>query len=250
MENHIFISICEKCNREFNPEEMDDDLEYCSNCILCTNLENLTIDTDVKVLSIDIGIKHLGLSYSLLDDEYKFKKLLWINLIDITIFDCLPDCRLFHTNTLTDRIAHVIHKYRGIFDSANVVLIERQPPQGIIALEQIIFSVFREKAVLISPVAVHKYFHMRDHDYDTRKKISVNIAQKYIGNISQKYSREHDIADTILFTLYWAYTMKEEKEKKRLEDRRKKAMKKFKKGLEMSMEDFFDRFRYIPTGPG
>ena len=246
----IFISICEKCNMEFHPHEMDNDLEFCSNCTLLSDMENLTLESDKKVLSVDIGIKHLGLSYSLLDRDYKFKKLLWINLIDITIFDCLPDCHLFHTNTLTDRIAHVIHKYHSIFDSADVVLIERQPPQGITALEQIIFSAFREKAVLISPVAVHKYFRMRECDYDTRKKISVNIASKYIsesfGNIFKSYSRQHDITDTILFTLYWAHCMGLERENKRLEERRKLAMNKYNKGLGMSMDDFFDRFRYIP----
>jgi hypothetical protein len=37
-----------------------------------------------------------------------------------------------------------------------------------------------------------------------------------------------------------------ERENKRLEERRKLAMNKYNKGLGMSMDDFFDRFRYIP----
>lgn len=246
----IFISVCENCNKEFDLEEMDDDLEYCYDCKLIQSLESLSLETDKKVLSIDIGIKHLGLSYSLVDNDYKFKTILWLNLIDITVFDCLPDCKLFHSKTLCDRIAHVIHRYNNIFNSADVILIEQQPPQGITALEQIIFSIYREKAILISPVAVHNYFNMRNFDYETRKKISVKIASKYIsenfGSLFDSYPRKHDISDTILFILYWCNNMRLEKERIRLEKRRKIAMKKYNKGLGMSLNDFFDRFRYIP----
>lgn len=246
----IFICICEHCKREFDPDEMDNDLEYCSDCKLILNLENLTIQKDKKILSIDIGIKHLGLSYSLVDENYIFQKLLWINLIDITVFDCLPSCTLFHTNTLADRIAHVIHKYHNIFNSSDIILIEQQPPLGIVALEQLIFSVYREKAFLISPVSVHKHFGMRNCDYETRKKMSVNIASKYIlesfGNIFLSYQRQHDISDTILFTLYWSNLMHLEKERQKLHQKRKQALKKYNKGLGMSLDDFFDTFRYIP----
>lgn len=56
------------------------------------------------VLSIDIGILHLGISVTLLDKEYNKLEIIWIDLIDITEFThkyapSRKECSLHRTKT-------------------------------------------------------------------------------------------------------------------------------------------------------
>lgn len=241
-----FVSICEKCNSELDLTLFNDDLDICLNC----QISKLNITNDIiQVLSIDIGIRHLALTVVSVDKEnYTFKDCKWADLIDITVFHCLPDCKLHHDKTFTDWINHVLVKYREIFEKVDVVLIERQPPSGLVVVEQMIFSAYRNKSILISPNSVHKHFSIGIFDYDKRKEYSVQIASKYIGeDLIKNYERKHDISDTILFALFWTHKMREEKRRKELLDKRNNIIKKYNKGLGMSIEDFFHAFRYIPS---
>jgi hypothetical protein len=54
-----------------------------------------------------------------------------------------------------------MERYNEIFNKANFILIERQPLNGFVAVEQIIFGCWREKSILISPNSVHKFFNMK-----------------------------------------------------------------------------------------
>ena len=248
MNYHLFISICEGCKKEFDPVELDADLEYCIDC----QFARLTLDKPgTTVLSIDIGIKHLAMVLTRVDNDYRFSDLLWTELFDITAYHCLPNCQLYHTNTLCDRIAHILHKTAYVFERADVVLLEQQPPQGLVAVEQMLFAAHREKSVLVSPMAVQAHFGMRTLDYDQRKEYSVRLASRYLSPSFRHrvggYVRQHDISDAILITLYWCERERKEAERQRLESRRRAAMQKINKGLGMSLNDYFDRFRYIPT---
>jgi hypothetical protein len=46
------------------------------------------------------------------------------------------------------------------FEMADFILIERQPPMGLTAVEQLIFSRWRDKAILVHPRSMHKYFNI------------------------------------------------------------------------------------------
>jgi hypothetical protein len=241
-----FVSVCDKCGSELDLSLFNDDLDICLNC----QLDKLKIiNNDIQVLSIDIGIKHLAFTVATIDKEsYEFIECTWSELIDITVFHCLPNCKLHHDKTFTDWINHVLVKYRQVFEKVNVILIERQPPSGLVVVEQMIFSAYRDKSILISPNSVHKYFSIGSFEYEKRKEYSVKIASKYISeDLIKNYERKHDISDTILFTLFWANKMKEEKKRKELLDKRNNIIKKYNKGLGMSIEDFFHAFRYIPS---
>jgi len=250
MDVEILIE-CDSCNKEVNIQDYDEVLDLCNLCKCCNSLEKLNICSDLLILSIDIGIKHLALVLSSVTNCYDFKEILWVNLIDITIFDCKSDCKLHHDKTFADWMLHVMERYNEIFNKANFILIERQPLNGFVAVEQIIFGYWREKSILISPNSVHKFFNMNCYDYDGRKNMSINISSRYVCPEIQKeinkYERKHDICDAILFTIFWIKKQKEKMEIEILVQKQKEAMEKFNSHIKMSLNDFFDMYRYIPS---
>lgn len=162
-------------------------------------------------MSIDVGILHLGISISELEEDYSFRNITWIDLIDITKYThkhcSIDDCKLHHTKTISDWMSHVIQENKDLFDNVDVILIERQPPGTFVAIEQFIFSSFREKTILISPRVVHTHFKISSLDYDSRKAYSLSVAIPYLSeplkNQLMRYERSHDIADSICIMLYW-----------------------------------------------
>jgi hypothetical protein len=208
------------------------------------------------VLSIDIGIKHLGLSVTLLNEDYSIMDIIWLDLIDIQIFThkdgpSKEDCKLNHTKTFCDWINHVFQENMNLFDKADTILIERQPPMGLVGIEQLIFSRWREKAVLISPNSMHKFFRIGHYDYEQRKVETEKIAQKCLNNCSELvyqfnyYERKHDIADSLCMMLFWI-------NKKQIEYHNFKRKEKFKtiiydrkmNGYKMGVDEWFEQFRY------
>lgn len=178
------------------------------------NFSNLSHDDNFyKVLSIDIGVNHLGLSYSFVNHKYELEKILWIDLIDITIFKhsvvSHDKCKLKHSKTFCDWVDHVIQENEIFFTESDFILVERQPPMSpFTAIEQLIFYRYREKTILISPCSVHKHFSINHLDYDKRKEMTVKIAySKLCGeDIKEKfesYERKHDIGDSIAQLVSW-----------------------------------------------
>lgn len=162
------------------------------------------------VLSIDVGIIHFGMSLADVNDDGTLVEVFWVDLIDITKFTHRNKeivCSLYHTKTISDWVDHLIQENKPFFDKADVILIERQPPLGLVSIEQLIFSKFRSKTHLISPRNVHSYFNISGFDYDQRKIYSERIAFPHIPeNLVEQigyYDRFHDIADSICILLYW-----------------------------------------------
>lgn len=208
------------------------------------------------VLSIDIGIKHLGISVTLLDDEYDIIEIIWIDLVDIQVYThkdgpSKKECKLKHTKTFCDWINHVFQENMELFEKATAILIERQPPMGLVGIEQLIFSRWREKAFLISPNSMHKFFHIGHYDYEQRKVETERITRKSLYNhsaLSEKfdcYHRVHDIADSICMMLFWINIKKKELYAFREKERIKNIVYDRKKdGYNMSINDWFEQFRY------
>jgi len=183
------------------------------------------------ILSIDIGILNLGYVYSKLRIEgnihgnipgNKLKKeyydvnnitgieIISCDRIDITNFKHSKvkfcDCLLHHDYCIPDYLDHFIQEYSEMFDQADLILIERQPPVGITNVQDLLFSRFRNKVELVSPNRIHKFFGM-SKDYFERKNESERIAEKYLNNFN-KYNnniRKHDISDAMLMII-WYYS--------------------------------------------
>ena len=189
----------------------------------------------LKVLSIDIGITNLGYVYSEIDlkeqEGYK-AKLLNENYVlnkenikkDIRIIDCnriditkvkhrkVPFCicKLHHDNCIPDYLDHFIQEIQH-FQECDVLIIERQPPVGITNVQDLLFTKFREKVLLISPNSVHKYFNLpscrgnSELNYELRKKKSEKIAEEYLLNFGTFTNniRKHDISDAMLMVIFY-----------------------------------------------
>jgi hypothetical protein len=201
-----------------------------------------------KVLSIDVGILHLGISFSLLNEDYTLYKVENVELIDITRYThnrCKrDDCKLHHTKTFYDWIEHVIQEYYEYFEYSDMIVIEKQPPQGFVVIEQLIFGKYRNKTSLISPQSVHKYLNFINFDYDMRKEMSIKIGDRYLSDEliekTKKYDRRHDISDSICMLIYFI-------NKKQIEYRKKKRYEMLNKDLDgLNIIDKLEKFRYIP----
>ena len=237
-------------------QQMTDDFNE-----FCIESENESIDEQKDysycVLAIDIGILHLGISVTLLDEEYNFLRIIWIDLINITKFVHKKvsenECKLNHTKTFCDWLNHTFQENTYFFGMADFILVERQPPVGFVVIEQLIFSKFREKAILISPNSMHSYFNIGNYEYEQRKVYTEKIARMNITNpeILAKigvFERFHDIADSICIMLFWI----NKKHKELQQEKRQQLIKDMKmniniSGGEMHMDKWFEMYRYIPT---
>ena len=172
------------------------------------------IDTkEYKLLSIDVGIIHFGISVSILNEDFTLKEIVWVDNIDITKYKhkkcLLENCKLYHTKTFYDWIEHTIQENLEYFESSDMIIIERQPPQGLVVIEQLIFSKYRRKTTLISPRSVHKFLNFFDADYEKRKELSINIGDLYLSKVlierTKTFDRRHDISDSICMMLYFIH---------------------------------------------
>ena len=153
----------------------------------------------MKLLGIDIGYYNLGL---VLADCNKEKiQVLYIQKVDLTTY------KTDDTPELSDMIHGFVTDYSDIFCQADQVLIERQPPGGITSVEVLLHYIFKHKAVLISPVAMHKHFNIGTLDYERRKERTESIARKYLGDFEcyKKMDRKHDIADALCMILFQTF---------------------------------------------
>jgi hypothetical protein len=179
------------------------------------------------IVSVDIGIHHLALVLIETPHDYRSHDVVWFELIDITRFVHLDDtskrtCTIPHTRTVSDWLSHVFYLYHELFALADHILIERQPPGGQIAVEQLFFFQYRSKAILIHPNTVHAFFGWhgdRESDseirYQHRKEKSMQVlryrlaqtARTWLGNELCMYTRQHDIADAYCQAVYFTYRM-------------------------------------------
>lgn len=186
------------------------------------------------ILSIDIGLYHLGLSLTEVSDEYEFEQILHVEMVDITRCKHRSTCTLEHSCTIADQVRHFIEDWKDMLDQVDEILLERQPPQGLVVIEQLIFYLYREKAILIHPRKIHMYIGSSSFDYDGRKQISEKAAEMYLNGVSREiyemYERRHDMADSICMMLWWVN-----------KQRKVCALKKKMDSIGL------DKFRYLPS---
>lgn len=201
---------------------------------------------DKVVLSIDIGIKHLGISVCFVTPEYELKEVGWVTLIDIQEFKHgvnldHRNCPHPHTKCFADWMNHVFEEEKELFEEADVILLERQPPMGLVGIEQLIYFKYRKKCVLISPNSMHKFLGIRHLDYEQRKVKTMEIAEREFMHERAKeryevYDRKHDIADSICMVLFWLSYKHEEYRLSRIKSD-------YRIGEE-SFDDWIEKYKY------
>jgi len=163
----------------------------------------------MKILSIDIGIINLGYVYAEISPTIQVIDCNKINITNV-LHNKVPICKccLNHERCIPDYLDHFIQEHQEMFDNADTILIERQPPVGITNVQDLLFVRFRKKVKLVSPNSVHKYFKM-DKDYDTRKEESEQISLSYLNDFLsfQQNERKHDISDAMIMIIFYVNTL-------------------------------------------
>lgn len=160
------------------------------------------------IVSIDIGLLHLGLIGAFIDESnYKLKEINLCKLVDlkeITEFCAFKDCTLHHEKCFADYMFHFFKIYKEFLEKADVILLEQQPPMGLVCIQEIIRYQYRNKTELVSPHSMHAYFDIGHLNYDQRKEFVIKFAKKWLRNFKafQRNIRKHDLGDAlcILFT--------------------------------------------------
>ena len=192
---------------------------YC--CLGQITIKEYTcISKTMFVLGIDVGIINLGLCLLECDDRYNAWRLISWKHIDITymrhkkVMRC--DCTLGHSRCISDRIQHVIQEEADMFNTADFIIIEQQPPCGHVAVEQLLFAQFRSKAHLVSPVSMHKTYGMRGLDYNERKEHTrqffenSSIIEDNIKTNLCNRERSHDVYDAYMIAEFWLLKKRQE----------------------------------------
>ena len=173
------------------------------------------------ITGIDIGLLHLGMARIECQDDYSSPMVADMALVNLT---CLrhdkvaaSDCQIPHTKNACDRVQHLIQEYqdRFFFDGIEQIVIERQPPQGLVEIEQLLCMLFRNRAILVSPNTLQSYFGWyKTATYDQRKTLAVQTALQFIYSQDQwmldhfrsqtnaSELRLHDVCDAILLAVF------------------------------------------------
>lgn len=210
---------------------------------------------DNTILCIDIGVINLGIAALTYDCNFKFKNVVGVGLLDITDFHhpervCSENCGLQHTKTFTDWMEHIFLTYKDAFEKSDKIIVERQPPGGFNAIEQLIFFKYREKTELVSPNSMHKFFDIGRFNYDRRKECVTKFAKTLLKNQKvfedfQMPERKHDMADAICLGYYW---LNFQKQIIKEEERRMKALEiqmKYMNNKIHNYDDYLQQFKYI-----
>lgn len=164
----------------------------------------------LTIASIDVGIINLALVVVEVEDA-AVTRVVHLGVSDTTKFEHnrvhYDNCVLGHTKTTTDRVNHFVQERLDLFERADKVLIERQPIQGHTDVEQVLFMLFRDRAELVSPNAMHKYFQINHLTYEWRKVKTTEIADASFQHLNFPHyfrlQRRHDIADAWCLLLFW-----------------------------------------------
>jgi hypothetical protein len=219
--------------------DLDDNLEY--------------IIYDKVVLCIDVGILNLGISVGLIDEQFNLKEIAHVDLIDITKFTHTHElegkiCNLHHTKTIADWMEHLFHEHLPLFQESDYILVEKQPPIGLVSIEQLIYYRWRDKCHLISPRSMHKHYNIGHFNYEQRKLKTIEIAKsispwnpRAIKNY-EIFKRKHDITDSICLMGFWLNKNKinylEKQKKERIKQNQLTT-------TGMSTNDWFEQFRHV-----
>ena len=149
------------------------------------------------ILGIDVGIINLALvQVEVLDDS--IHRVCACHRVDMT--------RGCASRETADRVSTMVERYRTLFDTSEVVLIERQPLTGLTGVEEVLFYMFRQKCQKVSPNSMHKFFAIGHLDYEGRKVQTVARARPWLKDHEgwvRNSERLHDMADAMCIILWW-----------------------------------------------
>jgi len=97
----------------------------------------------MKILAIDIGYHNMGL---VLAESLTGPKIVVEYMKKVS----LEDYKYLKTNDFVDLVPLFVEDHQHLFDAAEKILIERQPPGGFTNIEILLHYMFKDKVKLIS----------------------------------------------------------------------------------------------------
>ena len=163
------------------------------------------------IISIDVGVINFGVVGAYIKENYTIDYIDFcdvINIKDISLHCTDSNCNLHHDLCIADYMAHLFKKLKDYFQKAHTILIERQPPQGIIAVQELIVYKYRDRTKMVSPNSMHCHFGIRDYTYEKRKIHTVNLS-KHLLNKFERFNKEphrsEHMADALCLLKFYIY---------------------------------------------
>jgi hypothetical protein len=203
-------------------------------------------------IGIDVGVINLAIVKCVVED-FKVVKVIEAHRVNLNELPhtAIPRhlCTLEHSNDAYDKLQHLFQEYGWLFSDVDQVRIERQPINGLVHIEQLLFGHFRSKAKLISPNSMHKHFNIQHYDYEGRKQQTTKIAWPYLSQIPDwNQERVHDMADALCILLYALCVERRQHNeiilKKHIEEEFLTRQRQFGQTNYTSLNEFFDQFKY------
>ena len=193
------------------------------------------------VISIDIGLKNLGIVGMQLQNQ-RINLCKKIDLKEMCEYCNVKDCKLYHNLCMSDYVSHFIKRYRNYLNAADIILIERQPPTGLISIQELFVFQYRNKIKMISPNSMHKYFDITHYDYERRKQFVTQYAENALKMFPdfKKNTRKHDVSDAYCMIIFWLHTDSRRNLRLHTENRTKAITLQEKTKLNL------ERFNYTP----
>lgn len=158
----------------------------------------------MRIVSIDVGIRNFAMCIAHGDPEgtqciLGFYKYDLLNQ-QVPVTRGMPEI---------DGLLRILERHKDDLMSADVILVERQPPGGILSVQAVLYATFSGKVKLMSPNSMHKHFKMTDMDYEERKtEVDRIVSQDLWPKVSReaqkaymKSTRRHDMADAACFAI-------------------------------------------------
>lgn len=163
----------------------------------------------MKIVSIDIGTRNLGLAI------YKNGNL--------TNFNCY--CLFDYAKKKKERTDYTLLTYNfiqahpNIFKDMDYLLLENQIQSRMRVIQTSFRCFFYKKAVKISPLAVHNHFKSGKGKHSKNKKAAIKLVERFLSGSQmeklKKHKKKDDCADAIIQIYYYldkithnAYTLK------------------------------------------
>jgi hypothetical protein len=123
------------------------------------------------------------------------------------------DCKLHHSRQIFDMMNHLIQEYQDDWQDVDRVLIEQQPPTGLVHIEQFLFGHFRDIVTMVYPQTWQKHFNIGHLEYAERKTWATEYAKPWLQDTEawqHNPTRQHDMSDALCIILYHLATLQKQ----------------------------------------
>jgi hypothetical protein len=125
----------------------------------------------------------------------------------MTEYCSIKECALKHEYCFADYCKHFFQRYAHEFNEATYIIVEQQPPNGLMAIQELIRYEFRDKIRMVSPNTMHAYFKIQHLNYEQRKEFVIRYANTKLNLFKdyQTYIRKHDMADALCILVVFLF---------------------------------------------